>query len=448
MRLPTEHQNNLYLINAEVIDPAHGLDEPGEILIEGSAIKAIGAPGELKKAAKEIKAEVVDLQGLVLCPGFIDLNARLAEPRGDFAESVASSTQSAAAGGFTSVAVMPSLAQINDNPFVTDFMLRQAREKSRVRIFPIGAVTLGMAGEKLAEIGSMKEAGIVAVADDGRALMDAYLMRKALEYARAFELPLFSFAQDKNLVGRGVMDEGFHSCRLGLRGIPAAAEEIQVARDIVLSRAFEGRIHFSSISSKGALRAIASAKSEGLLVSAETSPQYFSLSSDEVNSYDARFKCFPPLRGKQHVDFVIEGLADGTIDAISSGHTPLSPSSKDMVFEAAAPGMPGFETALPLALHLVRKGKISLERMVALFTSGPAKILGLDNKNLGTIKVGAPADLVAFDPECRYSYSDALAQGASRNSPFYGRELQGAVRYTIVNGVIVSRGLPISRSTK
>ena len=416
-----------YIRGGLVIDPKHGLDEPSDLLVIDGRIAALAKPKSLEKRAKEVGAGLIDAKGLIVCPGFVDLNARLGEPGADPSECIASGSAAAAAGGFTSIACMPSFGTINDNAFITDYFLRNARETALVRLFPVGAVTQGSRGEALAEIGSMHSAGVVALADDGRPIMDSYLMRKALEYAKAFGLPIFSFPQDRYLVGKGMIDEGVQSCKLGLRGIPAAAEEIMVARDIVLVRHTDGRLHLSSISVKGALNAIREAKASGVKITAETNPQYFTLTSNDVTTYDARFKCFPPLRGKEHVDAVIDALADGTLDAIATAHTPLSPSSKDMVFEHAEPGMPGFETALPLALSLVSRGKLTIERMVHLLTYGPAKALGL--RGLGEIHQGGPADIVAFDP-------DGEIVPVTKTSPYFGRKLKGRVMFTMVGGRI------------
>lgn len=433
----------LYFKGGMIVDPAHGLCENGELIVEGSSILAIGKPKELAAKAKSLNASIIDCAGAVVAPGFIDLNARVGDLNTNPRETLVSFGNTAAAGGFSSVAVMPEFGQVNDNPQATDFLLRHAAEATLVRIFPIGAITRGFAGERLAEIGSMAEAGAVALADDGLAVMDAYLFRKALEYAKAFSLPVFSFPQDRNLVGRGVVDEGVQSCRLGLRGIPAAAEEIMVHRDLVLASAFEGRLHFSLISTKGAVRAINDARHENQMVTAETSPAYFSLTSADVTSYDPSFKFLPPLRSREHVEAIIEALANGTIDAISSGHTPLNNSLKDLVFEHAVAGMIALETVLPLSLELVRRGKLTLERMVALLTSGPARVLGLDAKGLGTLRAGGPADIVVFDPEKEYRYTEHVTYASVRNSPYFGRKLTGAVRATFVGGIEVSKGLKL-----
>lgn len=430
-----------YIHGGHLIDPQYGRNEPSDILVTDGKIAAIDAPGALAAKAREVKAESLDAGGAYVSPGFIDLNARMGEPGADSKEALSRGAESAAAGGFTSVLCAPSFSQYNDNAFITDFILRHAREESIVRVFPMGSLTQKAEGEQLAEIGCMVKAGVLAVGDASVCLQDSYLMRKALEYCKAFRVPIFSFPQDKSLVGRGVMDEGLNSCRLGLRGIPAAAEEVMVARDIVLTRHAWGKLHFSSISTKGSLDLIRDAKQEGLQITAETNPQYFSLTSDMIKTYDANYKCFPPLRGEDHVQAIINGLSDGTIDAIASMHTPQSPSSKDLVFEQASAGMIAFETVLPLALELVRKENISVERMVHLLSTGPAKILGLDQKGLGSLKIGAPADLVIFDAKKEFVYSESIVKSAAKNSPFLDKTLTGVVCYTMVGGEVVSRGI-------
>ena len=288
-------QSSYYIANARVIDPSQNLDQQMDVLIENGNITAIDKPGVLKKKANDQDVETIDAKNWVLAPGFIDLNARMGEPGSDPVEAMGTSSRAAAAGGFTSVLVRPSYANINDNAFMTDYISRHASEKSLVRIFPMGALTLGSRGETLAEIGSMVEAGVIAVGDDLAPIMNSYLMRKALEYVKAFQVPIFSFTQDENLVGKGVMEEGFNSCRLGLRGIPAAAEEIMIRRDITLAEHTDGNLHITTVTTEGSVRALRDAKKRGLKITAEANPQYFSLTSDEIKTYDANYKFFPPL---------------------------------------------------------------------------------------------------------------------------------------------------------
>ncbi len=428
------------LKGGHLIDPLHGRNEPSDLLLEDGKVFAVAKPGELDTKASRLKAEKIDIKGAYIAPGFIDLNARMGEPGADPREALNRGAKSAAAGGFTSIACMPSFSEYNDNAFVTDFISRQAHEESCVRVFPIGSLTTKGKGEYLAEIGTMVHTGVVAVGDDSTCIKNSYLMRKAIEYTKAFNVPVFSFPQDPALVGRGVMDEGLNSCRLGLRGIPAAAEEVIVARDITLTQHACGRLHFSSISTKGSLELIRTAKSEGVQITAETNPQYFSLTSDMIRTYDSNFKCFPPLRGEDHVEAITTALGDGTLDAIASMHMPQSPSAKDLVFEDAAAGMIAFETVLPLVLELVRKERISLERMVYLLSTGPAKVIGLHEKGLGSLKVGAPADIVIFDTDKQYKYTSDRVCSSAKNSPFIGKTLQGVVLMTIVGGEIVNKG--------
>ncbi len=425
----------LYIINAELLDPSSKLKGKGEILLHDGKIAAIGKPGELRNKAKSLKATTKEAGGLLVTAGFIDLQCHIYEPGQEHVESFMSASLAAAAGGFTSLCVKPDTTPINDNAFMTDFLLRRAREHSLVRILPIGAMTVAKEGKRLAEMGSMAAAGIVAVSD-GIGISDSYLQRKALEYSRAFNLPVFLHAEDRPLMGSGVMHEGINSNRLGLRGIPAAAEDIAVARDLVLAKHTGGKIHFHSLSTRGALEMVRAAKRDGLQFTVETNPQYFTLTCDAISSYDANYKCFPPLREKEDVAAVIEALADGTIDAIATNHLPQSRSSKEQAFEFASPGMIGLETALPLSLRLVKKKQLKLERMVELLTSAPAKVLGLE-KSQGTLKISANADLVFLDLKKKYQFTESSVHGAAKNTPFFGESFEGQVQTTIVNGSIV-----------
>ncbi len=437
----------LLISGATVVDPAQKIHKKMDVLFQNGLVAALGKPGELKAKAKAAKAIEIDATGLVLAPGFIDLNTHICEPGAEHLESFVTGSAAAAAGGFTSLAVMPSSTPVNDNAFMTDFILRRAQENSSVRIFPIGATSAAREGKKLAEIGSMAEAGAKAVSDAGKSISDSYLMRKALEYTRAFSLPVFSYAEDSYLFGNGVMGECIHSNRLGLRGIPAAAEEIMVARDIVLARHTKGRLHFSSISTKGAVAAIRAAKKEGLAITAETNPHYFSLTIDVISSYDANYKCFPPLRDQEDVDALVAGLADGTLDCIATNHTPQSMASKSLSFEAAAAGMIGLETAFPLSLELVRKKKISLDRLVEVLSLHPAKILS-EEKHLGSLRVGFAADAVLLDLEHKFTYESAQVRSASRNTPFIGQKFQGIVHTTFVNGTMVHQSSGIKKGAR
>lgn len=425
----------LYISFAHLVDPSRKLDRKGDVLTEAGKIIAIGKAGELKTKAKAMKAKEISGKGMFLVPGFIDLQTLIHEPGAEHVEDFASASRAAAAGGFTTITALPCSTPVHDNAFMTDFISRRVREKSIVHVELIGAVTAGREGKRLAEIGSMIAAGAKAVGD-GRAIMDSYLMRKALEYCKIFNVPLISVAEDCGLVGQGVMNEGFQSNRLGLRGIPSAAEEIMVWRDVVLARHTGGSVHFASLTTEGAVNAVRRAKEEGVLVTADTSPHYYSLTSDVISSYDPNYKCFPPLRVDSDREALIDALADGTIDLISTQHLPQPAALKDMSFELAAPGMIGLETALPLTLDLVKAKKIKLARVVELLSINPAKTLGLSGER-GTLKVGANADLVLLDVSASYSYDERRTKSAARNSPFFGKKLRGLAHMTIVNGTVV-----------
>ena len=435
MRTKTPAHKCLYVTNAILLDPSQKLNGAGELLAENGRILATGKPGSLKAKAKGLKADVLDAEGAFLAPGFVDLHCRIHEPGLEHVESFATGSAAAAAGGFTTVLIQPLTEPVHDNAFITDFMLRRARENSSVRVVPMGALSGGREGKKLAEIGGMAAAGARAIGDNA-AVENSYLMRKAMEYVRAFGLPIFSFPEDRALAGQGVMNEGWNSNRLGLRGIPQAAEEIIVARDLVLLRHTRSRLHFQSISTAGSLRALRLAKEEGLSVTVETNPAYFTLTSDSIATYDANFKCFPPLRTDQDVEAITEALKDGTIDCIATAHTPQTRSSKEQAFEHAAPGMIGLETALPLTLELVKRKLISPLRMVELLSLAPARILGLEAE-AGSLKAGAHADFVLFDPKASFTFEEGHVRSAAKNSPFLGRKMQGMVRSTFVGGTRV-----------
>lgn len=425
----------LYVTGAHILDPAQKWNRVGDLLLESGLVIAIGKEGELKNRAKGLNAETVQGKGLFLAPGFVDLNCAIHEPGAEHIESFASGSAAAAAGGFTTLLVKPVSEPVHDNAFITDFISRRAKENSVVRIVAMGALSAGREGKRLAEIGAMAAAGVRAVGD-GIAIADTYLMRKGLEYSRAFSLPVFSFPEDHTLAGKGVMNEGWNSNRLGLRGIPSAAEEIAVSRDIVLARHTRGVLHLQPVTTIGSLAAIRHAKSQGVRVTAETNPQFFTLISDAIATYDANFKCFPPLRNEEDRLAVIEALADGTIDVVASGHSPQPRSAKEQAFENAAPGMIGLESTMHLLLALVRNKTISPLRMVELLSLAPAKILGLDAE-IGSLRPGSKGDFVLFDPRKDFLYQESGLKGASRNSPFLGQKLAGVIHSTYVSAVQV-----------
>lgn len=422
----------LLVSGAHLIDPAAKLNKPADLLIEEGKVSAVGKPGELNARAKGLGAATLDGTGRFLAPGFVDLNCTIYEPGAEHTENFATGSRAAAAGGYTSLLVRPVCEPVNDNAFMTDFVLRRARENSCVRIFPMGALTAGREGKRLAEAGGMKEAGVRALGD-GVAIPDSYLMRKALEYARAFDLPVFSYPEDRSLAGQGVMNEGWNSNRLGLRGIPPAAEEIAVGRDLVLARHTKGRLHLQPVTTAGAIKVIRHAREEGLSFSAETNPAYFSLTSDSIATYDANYKCFPPLRSEEDVAALIEALADGTIDCVASAHQPQTRGAKEQAFEHAAPGMIGLECAFHLTLELTRRKQITPVRMIELLSSAPAKVIGLLGE-IGTLAAGARGDFVLFDPKADTIFGQESLFGASRNSPFLNQKLAGSITDTFVGG--------------
>ena len=434
----TKSARALYVTGASLLDPTQKFKGEADLLVENGRVSAVDKSGALKAKAKSLKADTLDASGHFLAPGFVDLDCSISEPGSEHVESFATGSRAAAAGGFTTLLTKPVTNPVHDNAFMTDIILRRAAEHSLVRVTPMGALSAGREGKKLAEIGGMVMAGTRAVGD-GLSLMDTYLMRKALEYSRAFGVPVFSFPEDRALAGQGVMNEGWNSNRLGLRGIPPAAEEIFVARDIVLARHTQGRLHFQPVSTKGAVGAIRHAKEQGLELTAETHPAYWSLTSDSIATYDPNFKLNPPLRAEEDVAALIEALADGTIDCVASGHLPQARSAKEQTFEYAAPGMISLETTLSLTLSLVQKKHISPLRMVELLSVSPAKVLGILGE-VGTLKPGAWADFVIFDPKGARELREGDIHSASRNTPFVGKKIPGFIHSTYVAGTQVFEG--------
>lgn len=420
----------LLIKNGRVVDPVLKLDDNRDLLIEGGRIAA------LDKSITRADAEVFDASNLIVAPGFIDLHVHLREPGKESAETIATGSRAAAAGGFTAVACMPNTQPVNDSALVTRFLLGQAANAS-VRVYPVGAVTKGSAGEELAEIESMRTAGIVAVSDDGRPVANNRLLRRALEYCAALDIPLIDHCEDPHLAAGGVMHEGEWSVRLGLRGIPALAEELPVMRNVRIAALTQARIHIAHLSTRGALEIVHRAKKEGVRVTCEVTPHHFTLTDEACRDYDTRAKMNPPLRTAEDVAALIDGLADGTVDAIASDHAPHGQTEKQTDFESAPFGIIGLETGLGLALErLYHSGKVSLLRLVELLSTNPARILGIEG---GQLKVGAPADITIFDLEKKWTYRAADGVSKSRNSPFDGRAFRGGPVATIVAGSFVYR---------
>ena len=418
----------LVLKGGRVIDPAADLDRTTDLLIEDGVITAV------ENGARRDGARVIDCAGRVITPGFVDLHVHFREPGHEYKEDLASGARAAAAGGFTTVCCMPNTNPPNDNRAVTDLIVRRAREASIVRVFPVGAISKGLKGESLAEMAEMKDAGIIAVSDDGMPVMNADLMRRALEYARTFGLTVVQHAEDKQLAQGGVMNEGPASTRAGLRGQPPMAESVMVARDLELVAWTGARYHVAHISTAAAVAAVRRAKAQGLPVTAEVTPHHLTLTDVACCSYDTATKCAPPLRGEADRQAVREALADGTIDCIATDHAPHAAQEKDVEFDQAAFGMIGLETALGLGLKLVDEQLLTLPTLIRRLTSGAASIFGL---NAGTLAKGAPADVAILDVSTTYKVDPTRWRSKSRNSPFRGWELRGRVTHTFVAGKLV-----------
>src|ERR1700751_1660256 len=422
----------LLIKNGRVIDPASKTDAAMDVLLDGELVKEVGAPGKFA-ALKD--AEVFDAGGMIVAPGFIDLHVHLREPGQESAETIDPGPKSAARGGFTAVCCMPNTKPVHDNASITRFIVDKARTVGASRVWPIGAPTLESKGEAIAEIAAMKEAGIVAVSDDGKPIATARLARQVMEYCRSLDLPVIEHAEVVSLAAGAVMREGVASTRLGLRGMPAAAESVCVSRDVQVAELTGARLHIAHLSAKASLEQVRFAKKQGLRVTCEVTPHHFTLIDEDV-TYDSRFKMNPPLAAREDREALLEGLADGTGDGIATDHAPHEPAEKDVEFDGAPFGVLGFETALGLALdQLVRTGRISLMRMVELFTTGPARVLGKDRR----LAIGEPGDITIFSPERPWTYQVSESTSKSRNSPFDGRSFKGGPVATIVAGKIAYR---------
>ncbi|HKV46805.1 MAG TPA: dihydroorotase [Candidatus Acidoferrales bacterium] len=419
----------LLIKNGRVLDPTTKTDATLDVLLDGDRIASVGANLSANGS------EIFDAQGLIVAPGFIDLHCHLREPGQELSETIETGTKSAARGGFTAVCCMPNTQPVNDSASVTRGIVERAKANGSVRVWPIGAVSVGSKGEALAEIAGMKEAGIVAVSDDGKPVATARLMRQAMEYCESLGLPVIDHCEDPSLFAGGVMREGRQSARLGLKGIPAESESICVGRDVAVAGLANARLHIAHMSTRGSLEYVRAAKKQGLRVTCEVTPHHFTLTDEDVR-YDSSYKMNPPLASRSDRDALIEGLADGSIDAIATDHAPHHAASKDVEFDRAPFGITGFETALALGLtELVHPGKLSLMRLIELFTTGPARVLGIERK----IAAGQPADITIFSPNRAWTYSTAESPSKSRNTPFGGRAFRGAPVATIVAGHVVYR---------
>jgi dihydroorotase len=430
---------SILIRGGRVIDPCVHLDGVMDILIDAGKIVAIGAEANAKVRHQDgptlhTPLEVIDAHGLLVVPGLIDIHTHLREPGYEYKESIESGSAAAVAGGFTSIACMANTNPVNDDAAVTEYILDKARAVGLAQVFPIGAVSVGLAGERLAEIGELKQAGVVGISDDGKSVMNSQLMRHALEYAGMFGLPVISHCEDTNLAAHGVMHEGRVSTELGLRGIPAQAEDIMVARDIALAELTAGRLHIAHVSTAGAVRLVRDAKARGLHVTAEATPHHLILTDEAVRGYDANTKMYPPLRTAADVEALRQALQDGTIDAIATDHAPHDLADKEVEFDQAPVGIIGLETALPLTFRLVEDGVLPLIDAVAKLTWGPAQVLGLAK---GTLQVGADADVTVIDAHTEYVVDRREFRSKSRNSPFHGWTLKGRAVMTICTGQVV-----------
>ena len=420
---------SLLISGGRVIDPASGVDRLADVLIRFGRVEAIG---------HDLSAEGVprfDARGGIVAPGFIDMHVHLREPGAEHAETIESGAKAAAAGGFTSICPMPNTNPVNDSALVTSYIVQRARDVAKVNVFPIGAITRGSLGEELAGIGSMYAAGIVAISDDGRPVMNSRVMRRAMEAARELNIPVIDHCEDLNLSAGGDMHEGRESVRLGLGGIPSAAEDVMVARDLLLAEQTGARYHVAHLSTSRAAAMVAFAKIRGLKVTCEVTPHHFAITDKELGTYNSNYKMKPPLRTSEDREALIDAIANGTVDAIATDHAPHPGSEKMQEFERCPFGITGLETAMALTLaELVHTERITVTRMVELFTTGPAGVLSLDR---GTLKPGAVGDVTIFDTTTEWTFDVQQSYSRSRNSPFHGQRFTGGPRATIVAGEII-----------
>ena len=415
---------NLLVKNGRIIDPARKLDVNADILILEGKIRSIG---------KALKADVqqFDASGLIVAPGFFDIHVHLREPGTEEAETIATGGSAAVAGGFVAVAAMPNTKPPNDNPSITSYIVAEARRSSPAMVFPIGAISKEQKGETLAEIGEMVEAGIAGISDDGKPVMDARLFRRALEYSQLFDLPVIQHCEDLHLSKGGVMHEGATSSRLGLKGMPSAAEDTMVSRDLILAELTGGKYHVAHLSTRRAVEMVRAAKARGLKISAEVTPHHFTLTDDAVAEYDTNAKMNPPLRSKDDVDALVEGIADGTIDAIASDHAPHHINLKMLEFDRAPFGITGLETAVGLAMTQLR---LPLTKLIEMFSLNPQRIMRVEPWG---IFEGSDANITVLDSSRVWKFDVNRSRSRSRNSPFHGWDMKGKAVGTIVRGKVV-----------
>ena len=442
---------SLLIHGGHLIDPSQGIDQVGDLLIAEGKIVHLGGeiptvvasdlPAEAWQAGAK-QSQAVDAPGLVVCPGFIDLHCHLREPGFEDKETIATGTKAAAIGGFTTVCCMANTKPPLDTPLAVDWVKRKASEDSLVAVLPIGCITKGRKGEELTNMAGLAEAGVVAFSDDGDPVASSQLMRRALEYSRDLGLPIIDHCEDKALSDNGIINEGQVSAKLGLKGIPAAAEEVMVARDLTLAKVTKARVHIAHVSTKGSVELVRRAKEEGIPVTAEVTPHHLTLTQERIvkdlanKSFDTNAKVNPPLRTKEDVRALIKGLDDGVIDAIATDHAPHTPADKNRDLESAAFGISGLETALGCLMSLVHQGKISLTQLISKLTYEPAKVIGR-NGELGTLKAGAPANVTIIDPGREWIVNSRNFSSKGKNTPYDGYKFKGKIIATIASGRIV-----------
>ncbi len=419
-----------------IIDPRNNIDKVTDIFVDKGVISEIGT--DLDPEGLEI--EVIDASGKIVTPGLVDMHCHLREPGFEYKEDIESGTKSAAIGGFTSVACMPNTKPVIDNAAIVESIIAKANSYGYANVYPIGAISKGLKGEELSEIGELKFAGVVGISDDGKPVNNAGLMRRALEYASMFDLAVMSHCEDMSLANDGHMNEGFMSTYLGLKGITRAAEEVMVSRDILIAEATNTAVHICHVSTRGSVELVRQAKKRGVRVTCETCPHYFTLTEKAVDGFNTNAKMNPPLRTDDDVEAIKEGLKDGTIDAIATDHAPHHIDEKNCEFGVALNGIVGFETALGLGItHLVKTGVLTFAELIQKMAANPADILGL---NKGSLDVGRPADIIIFDPEKEYTVKVDEFKSKSKNSPYDGWKLYGKPEYTILGGnIVVNQGI-------
>ncbi len=420
---------NLLIKGGRVIDPSQKLDDTLDVLVENGIVKEIG-----KGLAALSGAEIIDASGKYVVPGLIDMHVHLRDPGLEYKEDIVSGTRAAAAGGFTSVCCMPNTKPTIDNKAIASYIINKAKAEGFANVFPVGSITYGLSGDRMSEMGELKEAGCVAVSDDGKPVNNPELMRRALEYARGMGILVITHAEELSLVGEGVMNEGFTSTEIGLKGIPRIAEDIATARDVMLAEYTKSPIHIAHVSTAGSVRIIREAKARGVQVTCETAPHYFTLTDDAVRGYNTNAKMNPPLREAADVAAIKAGLKDGTIDAIATDHAPHHIDEKDVEFDVAMNGIIGLETSLPLSLKLVEEGVLNINQLIEKMSCNPSNILGLSR---GSLKAGSVADITLIDPVAEWTVDAEKLASKSKNSPFLGWKVKGAAACTVLAGRVV-----------